>query len=104
MHRSGKFSIALALTYTCAIYYKAFNARLGHVLTKYANCGSRKWKLTDSVKTYLLQRLLQLRKSVVCVTATTLQRDLAKRKKVKVSCSAIRKVLNKAARRENMYM
>ena len=89
---------------TCANYYRAFNSRIGRVRTKYANCGRRKWKITKEVEAYLLRRLKELRKTCMCVTSTTLQLDLAKHKKVKLSCSAIRKVLVKASGRKYVHV
>ena len=76
----------------CRDLYKSFNRQLGRRKFKYANCGRKVWKVSADVKTFLVRRLLALRRSGVC-TSTTLQRDLLQEKNVQLSCSAIRKVL-----------
>lgn len=59
---------------------------------KYEKCGRKAWKLTADVQTHLVKTMLRLRRSSVC-TNTTLQQDLLRTKNLKVSTSAIRKVL-----------
>jgi transposase len=75
----------------CSDVFKRLNTRTGHVAYKYANCG-RKSTLTPALRQWLISRLLALRTACVC-TSTTLQRELAQTKKVKIDRSAIRKVL-----------
>jgi transposase len=73
--------------------YKDFNVKTGvRRNPKYAKCGRKPWKLTQDAKSHVLKTMLRLRGSSAC-TSTTLQRDLARVKKVKVSASAIRKFL-----------
>ena len=71
---------------------KRFNTKTGVPNYKYSRCGRQAWKLTPEVKTWLVQQLLALRKTGVC-TSTTLQKALVDTWKIKVSDSAIRKVL-----------
>ena len=73
-------------------YHQKFSVSLGHAKSKYANCGRKAWKLTPAVKTWLVKRMLALRKSCVC-TSTTLQHALARERGVKLSRRAIRKEL-----------
>ena len=77
---------------TVVNYYNSFSARLGHVKTKYANCGRSSWKFTPEVEQWLVKKLKELRKVSIC-TSTTLQHALARERKIKVSASGIRKVL-----------
>jgi len=79
---------------TCNNYFKSFSSRVGRVRTKYSNCGRHKWKFTPEVQRFLIQKLREFRSRTTC-TSTTLQALLAKEKRKTVSCSAIRKVLNK---------
>ena len=58
----------------------------------YHRCGRRPWKLTKDARSFVVKRLLVLRKTCVC-TAVTLQRELARAKGVSVDASKIRKVL-----------
>lgn len=74
---------------------KLFSKRTGKRTFKYDKCGRQAWKVDDDVKKFLVARLLALRTKCIC-TATTLQRELAKKKRVKLACSTIRKVLFKA--------
>ena len=59
---------------------------------KYKNCGRTAWKFTPSVKRFLLQRMLALRKVCIC-TSSTLQEELVKKMHLKVSTGKIRQVL-----------
>ena len=77
--------------------YNKFNRRAGRRPYFYKNCGRKVTKFTPEVKKFLVKRLLQLRKQNI-VTATTLQRELAREKHVEVEASGIRKVL-----KENGY-
>jgi transposase len=77
---------------TCSNVVRSFSSRAGRVKTKYKNCGRYAWKITEEVESFLIQRLRVLRRTWPC-TSTTLQQELAQQKRVKVSCSAIRKVL-----------
>ena len=73
--------------------YNEFNVSQGvRRRPKYAKCGRKAWKLTPDVRSHLLKTMLRLRRSSVC-TSVVLQRDLLREKNVKVSTSAIRKVL-----------
>ena len=72
--------------------YKRFSVKLGQSKYQFKNCGRKPWKLTSEIKKWIIQKLLQLRKKTVC-TSTSLQSLLAREKGVKVSSSAIRKVL-----------
>ena len=74
---------------------KRFNVKKGYTPYSYKNCGRFAWKVTEEVEKWLVKELVRLRKSTVC-TSHTLQRHLVKEKRVHVSESAIRKVLNKA--------
>jgi len=72
--------------------YKRFSRKRGRVRYNYARCGRKRWKMTKEVGAFIIRTLLRKRKKVV-VTATTLQADLYKEMKVKVSTSAVRKHL-----------
>ena len=72
--------------------YKRFNRKKGRVSYKYHRCGRKPWKVTKDVGNFLVQRLLQKRKSTL-VTSTTLQAELYKEKKVNITCRAVRKHL-----------
>ena len=74
--------------------YNRFSSTVGHVKTKYSNCGRRAWKFTEDVETWVVRKLRSLRKVSVC-TSTTLQHVLARERGVKVSASGIRKILQK---------
>ena len=74
---------------------KLFNTRSGTRKFNYGNCGRKAWKVDDDVKKFLVTRLKALRTKCIC-TATTLQRELAKKKRVELACSTIRKILFKA--------
>ena len=73
---------------------KKFNTKKGMTVYKYARSGRKAWKLTPDVRAWIVQRLLKLRRNTIC-TSLTLQKCLAEEKQVKVSDSAIRKVLKK---------
>ena len=72
--------------------YARFSRTKGRVQYKYHKCGRQPWKITKEVGTFLVKQLLKKRKTDVC-TSTTLQADLYKEKKMKVSLTAIRKHL-----------
>ena len=69
-----------------------FSIKKAVSLYKYHRCGMKPTKLTKAIKTWLAKRLLALRKNSIC-TSMTLQKKLLQEKNVKVSDSAIRKVL-----------
>jgi len=75
---------------TCSNVYKKITSKKGYVAYKYKNCGQNNAKLTPDLIKWMITRLLALRKKYVC-TSTTLQRELAQKKKVKVEVSTIRK-------------
>ena len=74
--------------------YSNFNSKKGRVRSNYHKCGRSPWKLTKEVGAFLVRRLLAKRRSSIC-TSTTLQADVYKELHVKLSCSAIRKHLDK---------
>ena len=79
---------------TCSNVYKKITSKKGYVAYKYKNCRQNNAKLTPDLIKWMITRLLALRKKYVC-TSTTLQRELAQKKKVKVEVSTIRKALIK---------
>jgi len=79
---------------TVSNYYNSFSTRLGHVKTKYANCGRQSWKFTPEVEKWLVRKLKELRQICVC-TSRTLQIAMARELRLKVSASRIRQVLKK---------
>jgi len=79
---------------TCANYYKKFNRRAGRRKSNYEKCGRKAYKLTKEAEQFLVKRLKELRRVGPC-TSITLQRELAREKKVKVGADYIRKVLTK---------
>ena len=78
----------------CREYYQRFNRRQGRAVSGYPNCGRKPWKITLEVERYLLRRLKELRTQCIC-SSTTLQQDLATHLRVRISASAVRKVLTK---------
>ena len=72
--------------------YLRFSKQKGRSQYKYDNCGRKRWKLTAPIQKFVVSKLLKLRKTTVC-TSTELQAALAEEKGVKVSTSAVRKVL-----------
>ena len=77
---------------------KLFDTRSGSRRFKYGNCGRKAWKVDREVSKFLVARLKALRTKCVC-TATTLQRELASKRQLKLACSTIRKILFKAGYR-----
>ena len=75
--------------------YAEFNKTAGRRKSNYKNCGRKKWKVSPEVRRFLIQRLLFLRKEHI-VTSTTLQQELASKKKVQLETSTIRRVLKGA--------
>jgi len=75
----------------CRDKFNAMNRRTGVARDHYANCG-RHEILDAPLRKFLVQRLLALRK-VKDVTACLLVDELAKKKKVVVSVSTVRRVL-----------
>lgn len=75
------------------VYY-GFQASQRRRVSRYSRCGRKPWKITPQVEKFLVKRLLQLRKTCVC-TSTTLQRELLRDENVRLSDSAIRKVLTR---------
>ena len=59
---------------------------------KFANCGRKRWVMTEPVQKFVIRHLLKIRKQTVC-TSKTLQAAVARDLKVTVSDSAIRKLL-----------
>ena len=74
--------------------YERFNSKNGRSKYFYARCGRKRFKLTQQVQNFLVRRLKELRKKIV-VTSTTLQTLLASERGIRVSDSAIRKLLRK---------
>ena len=77
-----------------ADYYRRFSVKHGRVRSKYHKCGRKNYKVNEALEKYLVKRLRQLRTKCVC-TSTTLQMDVAKTHKVKLSTSWICKILKK---------
>ena len=71
-----------------------FNVKKGYRQLRYHKCGRKPWKLTPAIKSYILRRLLSLRRTEL-VTSVTLQADVAKRKGMLLSDVTIRKFLSK---------
>ena len=71
-----------------------FSPKQGRSKYKFSNCGRRAWVVTPAVEKFVIKTLLKIRRSTVC-TSTTLQEAVAKELKIKVSDSAIRKLLKK---------
>ena len=90
----GKKSSADCVRRACG----RFDARVGVSKYKYDRCGRKAYKVTPETKTFLLRKLLALRRSNTC-TSATLQGELSKEKKITLSCSWIRKILNNAGYR-----
>ena len=81
---------------TVANTVKAFSCRwVGRRRFKYHRCGRKAWKLTPEIKRFLIKKLLELRKKVVCTT-TTLQQVLARQKGVQLEASTIQKHLKRS--------
>ena len=77
----------------CSRTYHALKGRrVGRRRYKYANCGRKAWKFTPEVKKFLIRKLLELRKKMVC-TSVVLQRELAREMGVRVEVSGIQKIL-----------
>ena len=90
----GKESVLIDPLVLICLVYKEFNRQLGRRVYKYKNCGRSKWKVTKTIEKFLVTRLLQLRKDHV-VTSTVLARECAKKKKVDLDDSTVRKVLKR---------
>ena len=71
-----------------------FKISKGHRDFNYKKCGRKAWKLTREVQTFIIRRLLALRRNSVC-TSQTLQQEVMKEKSILVETSAIRKLLKK---------
>ena len=76
----------------CSDIYKRFNVRKGIAPSNYHKCGRKPWKITPDVKKFLVAKLKELRTKCIC-TSTTLQTELANTMGVKISSSAVRRVL-----------
>jgi transposase len=76
----------------CRDAYNKMNSKEAKVEDNYSNCG-RDAVLTKSLRTWLVSRLLVLRKSTEC-TSGDLARELAKKKGVVVEASTVRRALN----------
>ena len=72
--------------------FQRFSTKKGRVHYNYENCGRKPWKLTKPVQTCIITTLLKFRKTMV-VTSTSLQKEVAARKGVKISAQAVRKFL-----------
>lgn len=59
---------------------------------KYHKCGRKAWKLTSEIKSFIVRRLLALRKQCIC-TSSTLQKEVLRNHHVLLATSSIRKVL-----------
>ena len=72
--------------------FEHFSTKKSRVHYNYENCGRKPWKLTKPVQTCIITTLLKFRKTMV-VTSTSLQKEVAARKGVKISARAVRKFL-----------
>ena len=72
--------------------YASFAEPRGRVSYKYKNCGRKPWKLTPSVRKFVISRMLKLRRTCTC-TSTLLQQEVAREMGVSVGALAIRKAL-----------
>ena len=69
-----------------------FSKTAGRCKYNYKNCGRKPWKITPEVGSFIVRRLLALRQNSM-VTSTTLQAEVAKKMKVKITAAAVRKHL-----------
>lgn len=69
-----------------------FSKTAGKSKYNYKNCGRQPWKITAKVGSFIVRRLLALRQNSM-VTSTTLQAEVAKKMKVKITAAAVRKHL-----------
>ena len=76
----------------CANTYAAFSTPRSRRPYRYANCGRRPWKVTKAVASFLVRRLLVLRRAGIC-TARTLARAAVTELGVTLDDSTVRKVL-----------
>ena len=65
---------------------------LDKLLRNYKRCGRKPWKITPQVGSFIIKRLLSLRRHSI-VTSTTLQAEVAKAMNVKMTAAAVRKHL-----------
>ena len=72
--------------------YRDFKGKLGRRPYKYKNCGRKPWKVTAEVESFLVKRLLALRRESIC-TATVLQSEVARELNLDLDPSTIRKTL-----------
>lgn len=72
-------------------YKRVVNAKKD-VCYKYHKCGRKAWKVTPAITSYIVRRLLSLRKICVC-TSTTLQREVLRDHHTVLAPSTIRKIL-----------
>ena len=75
--------------------YKDFSPQAGRRKYQYSKCGRKAWKVTPELRAFVVERLLALRTKTIC-TSTTLQREVAKKMRIKVVTSTIRKIIDKA--------
>ena len=75
-------------------YEKYFKRGRGKSKYDYRKCGRKRWKMTLEIERFLIQQLLSIRRTGVC-TSMTLQRVVARDKKITLSDGYIRKVLRK---------
>ena len=69
--------------------FKRFNIKKGRAQYKYAKCGRKPWKITKAGGTCLIKQLRKERRRTIC-TSTSLQADLCRDLKVRISSSSIR--------------
>ena len=72
--------------------YNTFSRKAGRCKYNYDKCGRKPWKVTPKVRTFIVNKLMQLRKRHI-VTSTTLQGSGAKKFKIQLDASYIRKIL-----------
>lgn len=78
--------------------YKIFKARKGRCTYNYHKCGRKPYKVTPAVRKFVVSKLRELRNKSI-VTSTTLQTEVARKFKVQIETSTIRKILKKAGYR-----
>ena len=69
-----------------------FKRTVGQRVFRYNRCGRTAWKLTPEVKKFIIQKLLELRKKVVC-TCPVLQQVVAREYGMTIEVSTIQKLL-----------
>ena len=59
--------------------YKKFNKKEGHAKFSYGKCGRAPWKITPTLRKFIVDQMLKLRR-VECCTSPALQRIVAKQR------------------------